>query len=228
MKARKYLFSFVSLFCALVFVRETSAQNYCVITFAEKLPNNTWPLFQKPIEPLLREYHWIIPQDSLSRTTSSPTPIYPFVVDTNNHYPEYGWHSYYWLDMMHFPTQWRTKQYNNYFSEDYYLLSLIYNNRRKIQEYSYTQIDPRNGKKIKRKVTVYVTPIKGECNNVVSCYDGRTVYYSKDFQYQEGFYNTEELFNKLLLLVYMYLPFRGEQTKNYLSFEIGREMKSID
>lgn len=166
-----------------------SAQEYCVITFSEKLSYSRDP-FERPLEPLEKDFLWIIPLDSLNLSPGG-IPIFPFVIDPFDDYREQGWRSPYWLDMIQYPP---IPKNDNSHSQLYEILK---GHRRRLQEFSYTQLLGPKQKGYKKTVKVYVTPIVGVCNSVVSSNDGQRVFYSSDFEYQPEFLKSDSLLTRL-------------------------------
>ena len=173
------------------------AQGYCVVTFSEKR-QHTEKLFERPLEPLVGDYLWIIQTDSL-KLESGRVTMYPFVLDPFDDYPEFGWYSFYWRDMIRYPSKKNEDR----------LYKIIKEHRTKIQEYSYTQIIGRKQKTNKTKVLVYVTPIVGVCNSVISSFDNRRVFYSKEFEYQDKLL-PDSLLNTLQSFPFFMSPYKIE------------------
>lgn len=184
-----------------------SAQEYCVITFSEKR-QDTGRVLERPLEPLLSEYLWIIPMDSLLQASGDVT-IYPFVIDPLDDYPESGWYSYYWRDMIEYPSKTNEER----------LYRIIKEHRIKLQEYSYTQIYGPKQKTCRTVVKVYVTPIVGVCNSVISSFDNRRVFYSKEFEYQDNSVLSDSLLAQLQSYPLFRIPYKVELSDNQLLTE---------
>lgn len=184
-----------------------SAQEYCVITFSEKR-QDTGRVLERPLEPLLSEYLWIIPMDSLLQASGDVT-IYPFVIDPLDDYSESGWYSYYWRDMIEYPSKTNEER----------LYRIIKEHRIKLQEYSYTQIYGPKQKTCRTVVKVYVTPIVGVCNSVISSFDNRRVFYSKEFEYQDNSVLSDSLLAQLQSYPLFRIPYKVELSDNQLLTE---------
>lgn len=200
----------VFFFLTLVFY-SVHAEEFVVITFSEKKPSPG--LFQKSFERRTNEYLWIIPIDSLS---CENIPINPFVIDWMDEYVEKGPEAFYWLDIINYPS--------SMFSELDSLYSIIRDNRILIQSFSYSF--RKTQEKRSWKVTVYATPIRGIIKKTISSHDGRVVFYSKDYSYQDTQILTEELFSKLCCLGFFRIPYdeMGKDPGLYIpesSFHLG-------
>ncbi len=187
------------------------AQDYCVITFSEKQSYSGTP-FRKPLEPLEKDFLWLVPLDSLD-LSSGRISIFPFVIDPFDDYREHGWRSPYWLDMIQYPP---IPKNDNSHSQ---LYGILKRHRRRIQKFSYTQfLGPRQNV-YKKTVNVYITPIVGVCNSVVSSYDGQIVIYSRDFEYQPEFFKSDSLLTRLRSYPFYRVPYDVDMFNNHLSQE---------
>lgn len=179
---------------------------YYVVTFSEARPSPG--LFRRSFEPKIFDYLWIIPIDSLS---NGNVPIYPFVIDYDGRYEERGQYEYYWLDIINHPTKYTSTKEKKHslkkrpLNEELdSLYRIVYSHRTRIQNYSYSFT---NGNKHPFKVTVFVTPVKGDFKKTVSQFDNRVVYFSNDFEYQEALSHTDPLFKKMSNLFYLHIPY---------------------
>ena len=202
---RCYKYTLISLLACVSLM--ASAQEYCVIAFSEKR-QDAGKFLEKPLEPLVSEYLWIIPMDSLLRASGNVT-IYPFVIDPLDDYSESGWYSYYWRDMIEYPSKTNEER----------LYRIIREHRIKLQEYSYTQIFGPKQKTYRTEVKVYVTPIVGVCNSVISSFDNRRVFYSKEFEYQDNSVLSDSFLAQLQSYPLFRIPYKVELSDNQLLTE---------
>jgi hypothetical protein len=182
-----YKYTFVALI--LLASLYAKAQDYCVILFSEKKSYLRSP-FERALEPLEKDFLWIIPVDSLS-ISSGEIPIFPFVLDPFDDYHEQGWRAPYWLDMIQHPPIPKNDKWHGR------LYGILKGHRRKLQKFSYTQSLGPKQKAYKTTVRVFITPIVGVCNSVVSSYDEQRVFYSKEFEYQPDFFKSDSILTRL-------------------------------
>lgn len=182
---KQFLLILLLLICSSLNAQE---KTYCVVTFSEK--GRSW-------DPPEVDYYMIIPLERISKQLRLGVPIYPFIVGDSGMmflYRTRGELNHYWLDTRHFKVSRKT--------EDSHSLVIV-NNRKLIQSFNLSYA----GIKHKIKVKVYITPIKGEIESIVSTWDNHTVMFSDNFSYWEEFYQDKELYDSIRYLYFIGFPY---------------------
>ena len=169
-------------------------KEYCVVTFSEKIS----PIGRKT------NYHFVIPIDEIN--TKKPVTIYQFIIGEYSILQEFGGDippDYFFFS--------KPKQHP--------CIQCILQNRKLVETFTVKKDDSKYRKKIK----VYLTPIKGNLEMLTTRCGADTtdyiVYISDDFHFCDNFYHNEKLFNYLRYHPFVRVPYDYNELEIYLKLK---------